>query len=298
MPSETLGDEKRLQQWIHNAGITASVEVINAEKARQWLETNTENYRKESQPHINNLCRDMLNGNFTFTNASIAFDVNGKLVDGQHRLLAVVKSGSPIVALVVRDMPEGSAANPSIDSGKNRICTVHLQNHGVQYASAVASVIRCLASLHAGVKQRTHLTNVELASIASENPELIECVIQCRPAKHLAAIKIVGSWFWIASKENEVLALHCLDVLKGVVSESTLHPFNRLREVCLKDKASVRKMPVSVLLTYFFAAWVKTLKGEQVKVLRPLSELKVGSRTHQRLYEMFESVITALRERS
>jgi len=295
MPDSNKDRYSRLLQWILEAEITTSIEVIDSDTASKWLGCNTENYRKPNDRHVNNLCRDIVNDQFSFTNASIAFDAGGNLVDGQHRLLAVVKSGQPIVSLVVRNMPNGSAANPSIDSGKNRSCAVHLQNHGIQYATEVASVIRCLAAFHRGVKERTTITNVELALIASKHDDIAESVVQCRSVKNVATVKILGSWFWIAKQENEVLASHCLDVLKGDVSESTLHPFNKLREVCLKDRASSKKMPPSVILNYFFSAWIKTLRGEQVKVLRPSTELKVSSKLQSRLDDMFRSVI-ALQE--
>ena len=65
-----------------------TVERINItpDMALRWLETTNTNNRKVSEKHVHRLARDMTDGKWRLTHVGIAFDPNGTLLDGQHRL--------------------------------------------------------------------------------------------------------------------------------------------------------------------------------------------------------------------
>lgn len=67
-------------------------ETIDPDFAKMLLEANVRN-RPISQPHVDALARDMLSGKFRLTHQGLACDSEGRLVDGQHRCTAIVKSG-------------------------------------------------------------------------------------------------------------------------------------------------------------------------------------------------------------
>lgn len=59
--------------------------------ASQWLENNEGN-RRLNWNYIAQLARDMKTGRFVCTHQGIAFDTQGRLIDGQHRLWAVLEA--------------------------------------------------------------------------------------------------------------------------------------------------------------------------------------------------------------
>jgi hypothetical protein len=59
--------------------------------ASQWLENNEGN-RRLNWNFISQLARDMKAGRFVCTHQGIAFDIQGRLIDGQHRLWAVLEA--------------------------------------------------------------------------------------------------------------------------------------------------------------------------------------------------------------
>lgn len=71
------------------------IETITPEIAAAYLLKNKSN-RNISQLHVDALCRAMVGDEFYLTHQGIAFDEDGNLIDGQHRLCAVVKSGKPV----------------------------------------------------------------------------------------------------------------------------------------------------------------------------------------------------------
>ena len=82
-------------------------ETITPELAQEYLKYNTENYRSINKFRVMSYASDMKNGKWQLNGEAIKFDVNGKLIDGQHRLQAIVSAGVPAEMLVIRDVEEG-----------------------------------------------------------------------------------------------------------------------------------------------------------------------------------------------
>ncbi|MFG3617439.1 hypothetical protein [Nocardia sp. NPDC047654] len=83
--------------------ITMELELIDPEKAEQYLGKNHSN-RNLRKAHYLSQASDMKAGRWQPSHMSIAFDTRGKLIDGQHRLHAIVESGIPIWLFVARNV--------------------------------------------------------------------------------------------------------------------------------------------------------------------------------------------------
>lgn len=80
---------------------------ITPKMAQEYLDTDEEN-RNIRQGHLNGLVADMASGRWVFDGAPIRFDVDGKLLDGQHRMLAIVRSGKAQKMVVQTGLPRES----------------------------------------------------------------------------------------------------------------------------------------------------------------------------------------------
>ena len=85
--------------------------------ASQYLKRNIGN-RTLKVKVVNEYAWDMSNGLWNASHQGIAFDEEGNLVDGQHRLNAIIKSGKTIRMQVTLGLNE--KAVKSIDTGKSR----------------------------------------------------------------------------------------------------------------------------------------------------------------------------------
>lgn len=92
-------------------------ETITPDTARIYLKLNNNN-RPLRKTHIRELASDMMQGNWQVTHQSIAFDITGRLIDGQHRLYAIIEAGLPIQISVTRGCSASSFS--IIDRGSNR----------------------------------------------------------------------------------------------------------------------------------------------------------------------------------
>lgn len=79
---------------------TAEYVTITPGQAQLWLDDAARN-RKLSQARITKYAAIMERGDWLVTNQGIAFDEYGHLIDGQHRLTAIVKAEVSVTMLVV-----------------------------------------------------------------------------------------------------------------------------------------------------------------------------------------------------
>ena len=121
-------------------GIDYSLEFITPEKAQFYLEKNFENNRKISTNNLEELKREMKNSRFILSDSAICFDVDGTLVNGQHRLLAVVQTGMTQPFLVVKNMP--SKSKQIMDVGKSRCMSDRITVSGVRISRRDCATIR------------------------------------------------------------------------------------------------------------------------------------------------------------
>lgn len=96
---------------------STAIETITPHIAGLYLKFNNNN-RPLRKTHIRELASDMMAGNWQVTHQGIAFDTTGRLIDGQHRLHAIIEAGRPIQISVTKGC---SASSFSIlDRGSNR----------------------------------------------------------------------------------------------------------------------------------------------------------------------------------
>lgn len=94
-----------------------AIEEINAAKAKHYLTLNVRN-RNLRQHRVNRYAEQMTRGQWKETGDPIRFSVSGQLLDGQHRLAAIIAADVTIKAIVVRDVADD--VFPVLDSGLGR----------------------------------------------------------------------------------------------------------------------------------------------------------------------------------
>jgi hypothetical protein len=102
---------------INSTKIKTIATVITPTMAIKWLEGNVHN-RTLSQKTVDAFARDILLGHWVITHQGIAFAKDGTLIDGQHRLWAVVESKKAVLMNVTTGL-DLSTQN-AIDIGRNR----------------------------------------------------------------------------------------------------------------------------------------------------------------------------------
>ena len=77
---------------------------VTPQLAKSWIDENQSN-RSVSETHVQKLASYMESGLWQPSHNGIAFAENGALIDGMHRLHAIIRSGKTVPMLVVVNEP-------------------------------------------------------------------------------------------------------------------------------------------------------------------------------------------------
>lgn len=128
------------------------IKVFTPELAGKIIEErNPYNYRNISMETVAIFANDMKNGNWKENGECIKFDTNGNLIDGQHRLMAVIQSGIPIEFVVVLDLDTSVA--DTIDIGRKRSIEQYLKWADKGYKSGATAIVHQVMTFRRGLKQ-------------------------------------------------------------------------------------------------------------------------------------------------
>jgi hypothetical protein len=116
--------------------VKVTLETITPKKAADWYARNVNN-RPLSVSFANRLAEAIAAGQWQVNGDAIRFDESGDLVDGQHRLAAVIRSGKPIKSYVIRGIE--SKSFDTIDKGKQRSNGDALARRGERNYNVMAS---------------------------------------------------------------------------------------------------------------------------------------------------------------
>ena len=150
---------------------------VTPQQAEEWLSKNADSQRKLRDSVVNKYTRDMVNGRWEFTHQGIAFDSAGRLIDGQHRLAAVVKAGIPIKMLVFTDSLPTAYDHLDIGYGRTAVDVLKARGEGwiTNELIAVARFMESGASYHTETIPRSPF---ELQEIVETHKEALDFVFQ------------------------------------------------------------------------------------------------------------------------
>lgn len=156
--------------------ITYEVRDITPELAQKWLDTANTHNRNLRPLRVADYARDMRTGMWVENGDALRFAEDGTLLDGQHRLAAVVESRVTVPMLVVSGL--APAAQDTVDDGVRRTLQDVLQLRGEHNATALGAVLR-RAFLWEGYPDRSprgyakvRPTNAEALDMLKRHPEL------------------------------------------------------------------------------------------------------------------------------
>jgi len=93
-------------------GLEVTVETITPAQAVLYLANNAM-HRKIKQKKVDAYKNEMVDGNWKLNGKALIFDSNGRLLNGQHRLSAVIQSMVPLTTVVIRGVdPSVLETNP------------------------------------------------------------------------------------------------------------------------------------------------------------------------------------------
>ncbi len=248
--------------------------IVTPELAKQLLGRN-ENNRKMSKAHYMNLAKEIKEGNWLPTSETLKVSPTGRLMDGQHRCMAIIEANLPIENMIAWDVPEESFA--VLDTGAKRTGGDVLSARGVKN-SAISSSI---ASAMMDIDQRGYkvafgrakgrfwgkTTNMAIDQYLIKNPEIEDIasfVLSIYNKFRAITPTYLGMLYTVMSRQDQVSA----DVFFQLYAEgygiSKGHPVHTLRSQLIQPLQSRDKKQMRDKMYWFILAWNAFKEGRNV----------------------------------
>ena len=246
------------------------MERITPSIATKYLEMNTHN-RPIRQRHVEFLVNEIKTGKWKENGSTIVF--NGeKLIDGQHRLWAVLTAGMAIKSLVVRGAEDNSFS--TIDTGHQRSAGDILHIAGKNNPLGLASAARfCMDYIDGKLFRRDRRANAAILAFCDANPGLSESYEfnQQTKGNRVISVSMAAALHFLMSKKDKALADELFTgIFKGFASESS-GPFAALREKLIACATATSYVDARVVAMYIIRAWNARRAGESIRLFRFLA---------------------------
>ncbi len=255
--------------------ITHTVVMVSEETAKRWLSRNKRN-RNISRTDVQRYRLDMASGLWRFAADPIRFDINGNLIDGQHRLTALAALDDICLPmLVVRGLPPET--QKVMDQGRKRTPGQQLYLSGIKDANLMAAIFKVLMIWETGLMFRDTKLQAQITSAAIE-----EYIADHRADLSFAQANatlirtadappsVVGAFAVMASRSSAADAHEFLAQLHSMVGMSEGHPVHTLDRRLRSIRKQSIKLPNRDYLALFIQAFNAYRKGRKIsQFLRP-----------------------------
>jgi hypothetical protein len=252
-----------------------SKKLVSPEDAKNWLDNCNSGNRSVNQHRVTSYVNDILNSNWKEdTGECIKFSKKGKLLDGQHRLLAILKSGISINLHIASDL-EDSIFNV-IDTGKSRGGKDAMKIAGVSAYAQLSSIIQKYNTLKIGgykSDKGKSLSNSELLKIYNLTPtywdEKVNYAIkQKNKFNNIISNTSIGGFSAIFDDKDVITSRMFFEELctgRDITNESV----DALRNRLIKEKVSkINKLSKKVETAFFIKTWNAYRLGKEFKILK------------------------------
>jgi len=254
--------------------------MVSPQKAESWLQQGGKN-RKISQTHVSKLAALMRNGHWVLNGQTLSFSADGKLLDGQHRLNAIIQAGVTIpmsIAIGVID----ERAFESYDSAIRKRSVTQIANmENIKNATHIVAISRRLLFYETttdktkftfGVSAWGNLSNQDVLSYMRKNLEEIQSVfndVRCSPPFiRCGAGSALVTALIICNRADSIITSPFMEGLKTGVSLSVNSPVYMLREKLISGSKKRGIKWETEVMALTIKAWNKHAKGNSVKFLR------------------------------
>lgn len=218
--------------------IEFKTQVVTPAEAERMLKTSAGNPRYDKQNRVNErtvtkYASDMKNGNWQLSPDPVAFNEHGELVNGHHRLAAVIKSGTPVEMCIASNVPNNTTI---FDRNLVRTRAQFLKfSYGLpkklssgQVISACRLYLAYKGSSKPLRRASEEVTDSEIALFIEQNSDVLEFCVD--------VAKVSGNGCVKSLMENGACINAFFCALKTGISEEQIRAFAKIIRTGIYDK--------------------------------------------------------------
>lgn len=235
---------------------------VTPQRAKDWLGSNPRN-RNIRPGVVAAYARDMRNGHWRMTGDPVKMDWNGDLLDGQHRLRAIVETGLSVELFVVQNLDPHTQVY--MDAGMRRTASDALHLQGYKFAQALAAAARTAKAWEEGRLARgpnshgvTRTTTPEILRFVEEHPDLEAAVAEADGTYRKMLLMrpvVVSTTFWRFRRIDAEAAHLFYDALANSATNGRGDPRAALLNRIGQARKQREQMTVAVEIGITCRAW-------------------------------------------
>ena len=269
--------------------ISAETTVVTPEMATALLDHNNLN-RPLSDAHVRRIAQQITKGKWRFNGDTIKISDDGQVLDGQHRLWAVIEANKPIDTILVRGVDR--QAFTTIDtirrsrSAADTIALMGVRRHGKIIGGALSWLIRWqrgIDKLNDGltVIQNYHsshnrVENSDIEAAFEAHPHIASAVDRAMKLRRVCNPSILAFLYYVTANADADLADRFVDTLQNPVSVNESHPFFQFRAFLLNVNAKKREPDHVIALA--FKALNAVSSGRKIAALKWVNQGKMAEK--------------------
>jgi hypothetical protein len=189
---------------------SCKVTTITPAMAKVWLDNSSFSNRHLENTRVQKLASDIKKGKWIFDGTPIRFNGGGDILDGQHRLHAIIRANLPVESLVIKGIK--SESKNTIDTGKPRSIGDVLHFHGHLNTTTLAAAARLSIAFNeykgdlnewSKSSRTAAVTNQEIIEEATSNEKLVNAVqhaISLKYTRQLMGAGVAAFTYYLLSK--------------------------------------------------------------------------------------------------
>lgn len=246
-------------------GFKTRIVVITPELAEAWIKHLSPEQRQVKSMHLASLVRDIKRGRWKLNGETIVIDRHGRCVQGQHRLLAVIKAGMPISSFVVFGMTDDVFSTFDIVAKRQGADTLRVR--GVKDCVTASAIVRLLLVYENSPAFSTNIATspVEVDEVWAANDDLPEAVLWAGRVKAVnSALKgsVAGACYFLFSRKDKEAADTFFEDLVSGANLAANDPVKTLRDrVLRRDCKLSHREQIAVIIK----AWNCRREGKSVE---------------------------------
>lgn len=213
--------------------------MITPEMAKKYLKLNSSN-RKMSQAHVTRLANSIKNGEWKFCGESIKISVNNKLLDGQHRLAAIIEADKAIELVVVEGLPEETFH--VIDTSKKARSTADvLHISGEKNTNVLAAAVTLVGAYekYDDLTNRSYRPSIkDTEDVLARHPKIRDYSNPRSNLYRLTGPGIAVALSYLFSLSDKKVSEQFIERLATGVGLEKNNPILQLRDILLNNKSA------------------------------------------------------------
>jgi hypothetical protein len=259
--------------------VEISVIDVTPALAEEWLSANDHN-RNIDRRTVEMYARDMAAGVWDLNGEAVKIAEDGTLLDGQHRLAALVRAGVIVKMVVITGLT--LEMQKTMDLGRRRTFAGNLQIEQVTNSPIVSSIALRGYMWDKGnvdlVAASTTPSQAEQRAWMAANPMVYraaEIAAVTRRSFKLLAPSAVGLTYILFNRLDPGDTAEFFARLGTGAGLDEGHPILLLRNRTIRDAAESRRLTDKVRVGLLIKAWNADRTGEWPKSLQMTSEMKM-----------------------